>query len=90
MGFTESVWFEQVHGFVEDASGKKHATVFGKWDESMCYVNGIANVKPKDMSDANLLWQRTLPPTNLTRYNLTYFAITLNELTPGLQVEMTH
>ncbi|XP_024993486.1 oxysterol-binding protein-related protein 2A-like isoform X1 [Cynara cardunculus var. scolymus] len=77
----------QVHGFVEDGSGKKHATVFGKWDESMYYINGMANVKPKDMADANLLWQRTLPPTNLTRYNLTYFAITLNELTPGLQVK---
>lgn len=42
------------------------------------------------MGDAHLLWQRTMPPTNLTRYNLTSFAITLNELTLGLQVEMTH
>ncbi|KAJ9549908.1 hypothetical protein OSB04_022451 [Centaurea solstitialis] len=78
----------QVHGFVEDGSGKKHATVFGKWDESIYYINGITNVKPKDMGDANLLWQRTLPPMNLTRYNLTYFAITLNELTPGLQEKL--
>ncbi|PWA71443.1 Oxysterol-binding protein [Artemisia annua] len=78
----------QVHGFVEDASGKKHATLFGKWDDSMYYINGVANVKPKDMGDAHLLWQRTMPPTNLTRYNLTSFAITLNELTPGLQEKL--
>lgn len=81
---------EQVHGFVEDVNGKKQATLFGKWDDSMYYINGITNVKPKDMSDAHLLWQRTLPPVNLTRYNLTSFAITLNELTPGLQVQITN
>lgn len=78
----------QVHGFVEDVNGKKQATLFGKWDDSMYYINGITNVKPKDMSDAHLLWQRTLPPVNLTRYNLTSFAITLNELTPGLQEKL--
>nr|XP_034888368.1 oxysterol-binding protein-related protein 2A-like [Populus alba] len=33
----------------------------------------------------SLLWKRNKPPLNLTRYNLTTFAITLNELTPGLQ-----
>ncbi|MFS7941577.1 putative oxysterol-binding protein [Helianthus anomalus] len=75
----------QVHGFVEDASGKKHATLFGKWDDSMYYINGV---KPKDAGDANLLWQRTMPPANLTRYNLTSFAITLNELTPGLKEKL--
>lgn len=78
----------QVHGFVEDSNGKKHATLFGKWDDSMYYINGISNVKPKDLTDANLLWQRTMPPVNLTRYNLTSFAITLNELTPGLQEKL--
>ncbi|CAH1433331.1 unnamed protein product [Lactuca virosa] len=57
----------QVHGFVEDVNGKKHATVFGKWDDNMYYINGITNVKPKDMSDAYMLWQRTLPPVHLTR-----------------------
>ncbi|KAI3501099.1 hypothetical protein L1887_28957 [Cichorium endivia] len=74
----------QVHGFVEDGNGKKQATLFGKWDDSMYYINGIS----KDMNDANLLWQRTMPPVNLTRYNLTSFAITLNELTPGLQEKL--
>ncbi|XP_060962382.1 homocysteine S-methyltransferase 3-like [Cannabis sativa] len=29
-----------VHGFAEDLMGKKVATIFGKWDESMYYVNG--------------------------------------------------
>lgn len=79
---------DQVLGYVEDASGKKAATLFGKWDDSMFYVMGDENVKPKDFtsSDASLLWKRTKPPTNLTRYNLTPFAITLNELTPGQKV----
>ncbi|XP_057415955.1 oxysterol-binding protein-related protein 2A isoform X2 [Lotus japonicus] len=77
----------QVHGFIEDAMGKKEATLFGKWDDSMYYASGDVNVKPKDFtsSGATLLWKRTRPPPNLTRYNLTSFAITLNELTPGLK-----
>ncbi|KAL3499542.1 hypothetical protein ACH5RR_038635 [Cinchona calisaya] len=78
----------QVHGFVEDCMGKKVATLFGKWDESMYFVNGEANSKPKDMSDASLLWKRNVPRANLTRYNLTSFAITLNELTPGLKEKL--
>ncbi|KAK4262625.1 hypothetical protein QN277_028164 [Acacia crassicarpa] len=78
----------QVVGFIEDASGKKAASLFGKWDDSMSCIIGDVNVKPKDSSssDACLLWKRTEPPTNLTRYNLTSFAITLNELTPGLKL----
>lgn len=77
-----------MHGFIEDAMGKKEATLFGKWDDSMYYASGDVNVKPKDFtsSGATLLWKRTRPPPNLTRYNLTSFAITLNELTPGLKV----
>lgn len=81
----------QVHGFVEDVTGEKVATVFGKWDDSMYYVNGDGTGKPKESSlasEATLLWKRSKPPPNITRYNLTSFAITLNELTPGLQVEM--
>ncbi|XP_019434400.1 PREDICTED: oxysterol-binding protein-related protein 2A-like isoform X2 [Lupinus angustifolius] len=80
----------QVQGFVEDNMGQKVATLFGKWDDSLYYVNGDVNVKPKDftLSDAPLLWKRTKPPTNLTRYNLTSFAITLNELTPGLKEKL--
>ncbi|KAI3792331.1 hypothetical protein L2E82_06207 [Cichorium intybus] len=78
----------QVHGFVEDSSGKKHATIFGKWDDSIYYVNGEGTSKIKDIGDENLLWKRTMPPVNLTRYNLTSFAITLNELTPGLKEKL--
>ncbi|XP_058222393.1 oxysterol-binding protein-related protein 2A-like isoform X1 [Rhododendron vialii] len=74
----------QVHGHVEDVSGKKVATLFGKWDESMHYMNGDGNTKTKDVSDESLLWKRCKPPS-FSRYNMTSFAITLNELTPGLQ-----
>lgn len=81
----------QVHGFVEDVMGKKAATLFGKWDDSMYFVNNDGSGKPKDCtssSDASLLWKRSKPPPNLTRYNLTSFAIQLNELTPGLQEKL--
>ncbi|XVE65049.1 hypothetical protein DITRI_Ditri07aG0151000 [Diplodiscus trichospermus] len=81
----------QVHGFVEDLSSKKVATLIGKWDDSMYYINGDGSGKPKDCSpssNATLLWKRNKPPPNLTRYNLTSFAITLNELTPGLQEKL--
>ncbi|CAN6723470.1 unnamed protein product [Malus baccata var. baccata] len=76
----------QVHGFVEDVTGKKVATLFGKWDESMHYVNGDGSGKLSP-SDASLLWKSSKPP-NVTRYNLTSFAMTLNELTPGLQEKL--
>ncbi|KAF2542461.1 hypothetical protein F2Q68_00029751 [Brassica cretica] len=78
----------QVNGFVEDVAGKKAATVFGKWDDSLYYVagDGVSKTKVSDpASNASLLWRRTKPPPNVTRYNLTSFAITLNELTPGLK-----
>ncbi|XP_057978058.1 oxysterol-binding protein-related protein 2A-like isoform X2 [Malania oleifera] len=77
----------QVRGFVEDVNGKKVATIFGKWDESMYYNSGDGTGKSRDSSlDATLLWKRSKPSLNPTRYNLTSFAITLNELTPGLQL----
>ncbi|CAJ2664081.1 unnamed protein product [Trifolium pratense] len=80
----------QVNGFVEDKMGKKAATLFGKWDDSIYYFDGDVNVKHKDYTSSNgtLLWKRTKPPPNLTRYNLTSFAITLNELTPGLKEKL--
>lgn len=65
------------------------ATLFGKWDESMHYVNGDCSGKGKgfeSLSDAHLLWKRSKPPNFPTRYNLTRFAITMNELMPGLKV----
>ncbi|KAL5551153.1 hypothetical protein UlMin_001329 [Ulmus minor] len=81
----------QVNGFVEDVAGKKVATLLGKWDDSMYYVSGDGSNNPKDCSsssEASLLWKRTKPPLNITRYNLTSFAITLNELTSGLQEKL--
>lgn len=79
----------QVQGIVQDKSGKTVATLFGKWDESMHYVIGDCSGIGKgsdSFSEAHLLWKRSKPPKYPTRYNFTRFAITLNELTPGLKV----
>ncbi|XP_024963488.1 oxysterol-binding protein-related protein 1C-like isoform X2 [Cynara cardunculus var. scolymus] len=80
----------QVQGVVQDHAGKTLATLIGKWDESMHYVNGDCSGKGKGdpYSDAHLLWKRSKPPMVPTRYNLTRFAITLNELTPGLKEKL--
>ncbi|XP_020592556.1 oxysterol-binding protein-related protein 2A-like [Phalaenopsis equestris] len=77
----------QVQGFVEDGTGVKVATLLGKWDDYMYYINGYDASKikfPVAPGDASLLWKKNDSPANPTRYNLTSFAITLNELTPGL------
>ncbi|KAK6118976.1 hypothetical protein DH2020_047262 [Rehmannia glutinosa] len=78
----------QVHGFVEDVTGKKVAQLFGKWDDSMYFVNGEGTGNVKDRSEASLLWKKNKPSSNPTRYNLTSFAITMNELTPGLKEKL--
>ncbi|KAL5729377.1 Oxysterol-binding protein-related protein 2A [Ranunculus cassubicifolius] len=81
----------QVQGFVEGDMREKVATLFGKWDDSMYYVIGDGGVRQRYSSstpNAELLWKRNKPPVNLTWYNLTSFAITLNELTPGLQEKL--
>eukprot|EP00252_Welwitschia_mirabilis_P011313 TRINITY_DN25449_c0_g1_i3.p1 TRINITY_DN25449_c0_g1~~TRINITY_DN25449_c0_g1_i3.p1 ORF type:complete len:725 (+),score=130.78 TRINITY_DN25449_c0_g1_i3:86-2260(+) len=81
----------QVQGYVYDANGKKLATLIGKWDESMHFVMGDIAEKPRSydpMSEAVLLWKKNDPPEYPTRYNLTSFAITLNELTPGLKEKL--
>ncbi|KAL4583123.1 hypothetical protein LXL04_007687 [Taraxacum kok-saghyz] len=72
----------QVQGVVQDRSGKTAATLIGKWDESMHFMSGD---KGDPYSEAQLLWRRSKPPKVPTRYNLTRFAITLNELTTGLK-----
>ncbi|KAL0391713.1 UNVERIFIED_CONTAM: Oxysterol-binding protein-related protein 1C [Sesamum radiatum] len=82
----------QVQGIVQDNSGKTVATLFGKWDESMHYVNGDCSSKGKgheSLSEARLLWKRSKPPKFPTRYNFTRFAMTLNELIPGLKILQT-
>ncbi|XP_042407101.1 oxysterol-binding protein-related protein 1A-like isoform X1 [Zingiber officinale] len=81
----------QVQGIVQDRNGRTVATLFGKWDESMHYVNGDCSGKGRGcepLSEAHLLWKRSRPPSCPTRYNLTRFAITLNELTPGLKEKL--
>ncbi|XP_022747916.1 oxysterol-binding protein-related protein 1C-like [Durio zibethinus] len=81
----------QVHGIAQDRNGKTVATLFGKWDESMHYVNGDSSAKGKgqeSLSETHLLWKRNKPSKYPTRYNLTRFAITLNELTPGLKEKL--
>ncbi|KAL9259901.1 Oxysterol-binding protein-related protein [Drosera capensis] len=81
----------QVDGVVEDSSGRKVASLFGKWDENMYCVMGNAYSKQKDrdlVPGYTLLWERNKPPPDISRYNLTSFATTLNELTPGLQEKL--
>ncbi|KAK3032517.1 hypothetical protein RJ639_036432 [Escallonia herrerae] len=81
----------QVQGVVQGSNGKTVATLFGKWDESMHYVTGDYSRKGKgfeSLSDAHLLWRRSKPPQFPTRYNLSRFAITLNELTLGLKEKL--
>ncbi|KAL8125189.1 oxysterol-binding protein-related protein 1C-like [Apium graveolens] len=80
----------QVQGSVQDMNGKTVATLFGKWDESMHYVDGDSSGKGNrfNKSEAHLLWKRSKPSKFPTRYNLTRFAITLNEITPGLRDQL--
>ncbi|XP_051139046.1 oxysterol-binding protein-related protein 1C-like [Andrographis paniculata] len=79
----------QVHGVVQDKTGKTVATLFGKWDESMHYVLGnCSKGKARDSPQRRLLWKRSKPAKFATRYNFTRFAITLNELTPGLKEKL--
>ncbi|GMH10482.1 hypothetical protein Nepgr_012323 [Nepenthes gracilis] len=81
----------QVLGTVHDKSGKVVATLFGKWDESLHYLNGDCSEKGKasnTLSQARLLWRRSKPSKYPTRYNLTSFAVTLNELIPGLEEKL--
>ena len=62
------------------------ALLVGKWDEAMYYMLGDPTTKPKGydpMTEVVLLWERNRSVPK-TRYNLSPFAISLNELTPGL------
>ncbi|CAL8470152.1 g9694 [Coccomyxa elongata] len=72
----------EVRGHFELPTGEKveKPLLFGKWDEAM-YA---------DMPDGSqtLLWQKSEPPPDPTRYNLTKWAIQLNEITPGLEKKL--
>ena len=83
----------QVRGFVQhESSPAKVATLVGKWDHSVYYCKGdMPKQQQKENDFHNVpdcfpLWQRAPPSPSPTRYNLTSFAITLNEITPGLEV----
>ncbi|XP_078429764.1 OSBP(oxysterol binding protein)-related protein 1C [Wolffia australiana] len=82
----------QVQGIVQDRYGKTVATLIGKWDESIQYVMGDCSSKSKLSSEllanAPVLWKRARQSQHPTRYNLTRFAITMNELTPGLKEKL--
>ncbi|CAK7328549.1 unnamed protein product [Dovyalis caffra] len=77
----------QVQGIVQDKNGKTVASLFGKWDDSMHYkiIGGSRN---GNESEPHLLWKRSKPSKYPTKYNLTRFSITLNELTPGLKEKL--
>ncbi|CAJ2641416.1 unnamed protein product [Trifolium pratense] len=81
----------QVHGTVEDKKGKTTATLFGKWDDSLHYIIGGHSGKGKGSnksSKPHMLWKKNQLPEQQTRYNLTEFALTLNELTSGLKEKL--
>jgi len=80
----------QVQGYVEDVAGTKVASLMGKWDDSMYYTIGSSVSKARVFNQAeypSLLWKRSNPSDNPNRYNLSSFAITLNELKQELKVE---
>lgn len=81
----------QVHGVIHDKSGKRVATISGKWDESLHYSMGDSpsdDVGQDSDSNSHLIWKRSKPPNSQTKYNLTRFAITLNELSPELKKKL--
>lgn len=80
-----------MQGFVEDTKGTKLATLIGKWDDCIYYTFGDDIWKTKSScltENSTLLWKRSKPPIDPTRYNLTAFAMTLNELTSELKVDV--
>lgn len=68
----------QVKGFLERGGQRlERPMLFGHWDDAVC----------AELEDGSTieLWKKAPPPPDPTRYNLTQFAIQLNELTPGLR-----
>ncbi|WOL10157.1 oxysterol-binding protein-related protein 2A-like isoform X1 [Canna indica] len=81
----------QVQGFVVDDKGTKVATLLGRWDDCMYYSLGddIWKMKSSVLTESSaLLWKKSKPAPEPTRYNLTSFAITLNELTSELKEKL--
>ncbi|CAK0773385.1 hypothetical protein CVIRNUC_004060 [Coccomyxa viridis] len=72
----------EVKGYFEQQTGERIAspTLSGKWDEAMSAVLADGN--------SRLLWKKADPAPDPTRYNLTQWAIQLNEITPGLKEKL--
>ena len=71
----------QVEGFIESGGRKlEYPQLLGHWDSKVHVLWGP--------SKRQLLWKKNPPPENPTRYNLTQFAIQLNEITPGLKEKL--
>lgn len=71
----------QVRGFIEkDGRSLERPLMVGHWDDSVW----------AELEDGGTveLWRKAPPPPEPTRYNLTAFAIQLNELTPGLKEQL--
>jgi hypothetical protein len=71
----------QVEGFIE-VQGRRleYPKIQGHWDSSIKAI--------WDMRREETLWTVNPPPENPTRYNLTSFAIQLNEITDGLREKL--
>ena len=67
-----------MRGYLEQGSERfERPVLHGHWDDAL-----LADLP--DGSQA-CLWRKAAPPPEPTRYNLTAFAIELNEMTPGLE-----
>lgn len=67
-----------VEGFIEvDRKKQEFPLITGHWNNA---INVLWGPNKKQ-----LLWQKNPPPENPTRYNLTKYAIQLNEITEGLK-----
>ncbi|KAL8171264.1 LOW QUALITY PROTEIN: hypothetical protein V2J09_023068 [Rumex salicifolius] len=76
----------QVQGTVLDKKGNTMAKLFGKWDDILHYVDGEHLKKGTGTnSRPHLLWRANKLPKYRSRYNLTRFAFTLNEITPDIK-----
>uniref|UniRef100_A0A665T2K1 Oxysterol-binding protein n=1 Tax=Echeneis naucrates TaxID=173247 RepID=A0A665T2K1_ECHNA len=81
----------KVEGHIQDKNKKKRRVIYGKWTECMYKTD-----KRTDMSEGQetvtvipgsaLLWKITPRPAHSAQmYNFTSFAMTLNELEPGME-----
>jgi oxysterol-binding protein 1 len=76
----------QVRGYVEQG-GKKYESpvIHGHWDHSLEATWDGGDNNNGNNRRVMMLWKKNAPPPDPTRYNLTQFAIQLNELMPGLE-----